>query len=48
MALHGDGAHRVSLDNVIKTMRETGYDMMTKYKKASRGGLTVNPPPVHS
>jgi L-serine dehydratase len=42
MALHGDGAHHVSLDQVIKTMRETGADMMTKYKETSRGGLAVN------
>ena len=42
MALHGDGAHHVSLDQVIKTMRETGADMLTKYKETSRGGLAVN------
>jgi L-serine dehydratase len=42
MALYGDGTHHVSLDNVIKTMRETGADMMTKYKETSRGGLAVN------
>ncbi len=42
LALHGDGAHHVSLDQVIKTMRETGADMMTKYKETSRGGLAVN------
>lgn len=42
MALHGDGQHHVSLDKVIKTMRETGADMMTKYKETSRGGLAVN------
>ena len=42
MALHGDGAHHVSLDQVIRTMRETGADMMTKYKETSRGGLAVN------
>jgi len=42
MALHGDGTHFVSLDKVIKTMRETGADMMTKYKETSRGGLAVN------
>ncbi|MEN9395501.1 MAG: hypothetical protein RLZ81_31 [Pseudomonadota bacterium] len=34
--------HVVSLDNVIKTMRETGADMKTKYKETSRGGLAVN------
>jgi len=42
MALHGDGSHHVSLDKVIKTMRETGADMMIKYKETSRGGLAVN------
>ncbi len=42
MALRGDGTHFVSLDQVIKTMRETGADMMTKYKETSRGGLAVN------
>ncbi|WP_418125998.1 L-serine ammonia-lyase [Variovorax sp. 160MFSha2.1] len=42
MAMHGDGAHHVSLDKVIKTMRETGADMLTKYKETARGGLAVN------
>ncbi len=42
MALHGDGSHYVSLDKVIKTMRETGADMKTKYKETARGGLAVN------
>ena len=42
MALRGDGTHVVSLDQVIKTMRETGADMMTKYKETARGGLAVN------
>jgi len=42
MALRGNGTHFVSLDKVIKTMRETGADMMTKYKETSRGGLAVN------
>jgi L-serine dehydratase len=42
MAMKGDGQHYVSLDNVIKTMRETGADMKTKYKETSRGGLAVN------
>jgi L-serine dehydratase len=42
MALYGDGSHHVSLDKVIKTMRETGADMMTKYKETARGGLAVN------
>ena len=42
LALHGDGTHHVSLDQVIKTMRETGADMQSKYKETSRGGLAVN------
>lgn len=42
MALYGDGIHHVSLDKVIKTMRETGADMKTKYKETARGGLAVN------
>ena len=42
MALRGDGSHHVSLDQVIKTMRETGADMQTKYKETARGGLAVN------
>ena len=42
MALRGDGTHHVSLDKVIKTMRETGADMLTKYKETARGGLAVN------
>ncbi|ASM76735.1 L-serine ammonia-lyase serine dehydratase [Vitreoscilla filiformis] len=42
MALRGDGSHYVSLDKVIKTMRETGADMLTKYKETARGGLAVN------
>jgi L-serine dehydratase len=42
MALRGDGTHFVSLDQVIRTMRETGADMMTKYKETARGGLAVN------
>jgi L-serine dehydratase len=42
MALRGDGTHHVSLDKVIQTMRETGADMMTKYKETARGGLAVN------
>jgi L-serine dehydratase len=42
MAMRGDGTHHVSLDKVIKTMRETGADMKTKYKETSRGGLAVN------
>ncbi|MDR2839446.1 MAG: L-serine ammonia-lyase [Azonexus sp.] len=42
MALRGDGRHCVSLDQAIKTMRETGADMLTKYKETARGGLAVN------
>lgn len=42
MAMRGDGTHFVSLDKVIKTMRDTGADMKTKYKETSRGGLAVN------
>ncbi|MDT4937488.1 MAG: L-serine dehydratase [Pseudonocardiales bacterium] len=42
IALRGDGRHIVSLDKVIKTMRETGADMKIKYKETSRGGLAVN------
>ncbi len=42
LALRGDGTHRVSLDMVIKTMYDTGRDMMTKYKETSLGGLAVN------
>ena len=42
LALRGDGAHRVPLDAVIKTMYETGRDMMAKYKETSLGGLAVN------
>ena len=42
MALWGDGEHRVSLDEVIVTMRETGRDMSSKYKETAMGGLAVN------
>lgn len=42
LALQGDGSHIVSLDKVIKTMRDTGRDMKAKYKETSRGGLAVN------
>jgi L-serine dehydratase len=42
MAMQGNGQHVVSLDKVIKTMRDTGADMKTKYKETSRGGLAVN------
>ena len=42
MALRGDGEHHVSLDEVIRTMRDTGADMRSEYKETSRGGLAVN------
>ena len=42
LALHGDGSHFVSLDQVIRTMRDTGRDMSSKYKETSEGGLAVN------
>jgi L-serine dehydratase len=42
MAIRGDGEHKVSLDKVIKTMRETGADMKDKYKETARGGLALN------
>ena len=44
LALLGDGEHRVTLDQVIETMRQTGADMQSKYKETSRGGLAVNVP----
>lgn len=44
LAMHGDGTHKVSLDQVIETMRQTGLDMSTHYKETSRGGLAVNVP----
>jgi L-serine dehydratase len=42
LALAGDGSHKISLDTVIETMRQTGLDMSTKYKETSTGGLAVN------
>jgi L-serine dehydratase len=42
LAINGDGSHKVSLDKAIKTMRDTGRDMSTKYKETARGGLAVN------
>lgn len=42
LALSGDGTHVVSLDEVIETMRQTGVDMLSKYKETSQGGLAVN------
>lgn len=44
LAMHGDGTHHVSLDQVIATMRQTGADMQSKYKETSLGGLAVNVP----
>ena len=44
LAMQGDGSHRVSLDQVISTMRQTGLDMSTIYKETSQGGLAVNVP----
>jgi L-serine dehydratase len=47
MALRGDGLHFVSLDKVIKTMRDTGRDMKDHYKETARGGLAlVEKPPA--
>jgi L-serine dehydratase len=42
LAINGDGSHKVTLDKAIKTMRDTGRDMKTKYKETARGGLAVN------
>jgi L-serine dehydratase len=42
MASRSEGSQRVSLDKVIKTMRDTGADMKSRYKETSRGGLAVN------
>jgi L-serine dehydratase len=44
LALGGDGSHKVTLDQVISTMRQTGHDMSTIYKETSQGGLAVNVP----
>ncbi len=44
LAMRGDGSHKVSLDQVISTMRQTGIDMSTIYKETSQGGLAVNVP----
>jgi len=44
LAMRGDGSHKVSLDQVINTMRQTGADMSTIYKETSQGGLAVNVP----
>ncbi len=42
LAMHGDGTHKVTLDQVIETMRQTGIDMSAHYKETSKGGLAVN------
>ncbi|MCA8932104.1 MAG: L-serine ammonia-lyase [Rhodospirillaceae bacterium] len=44
LASHGDGLHKVSLDQVVETMRQTGLDMSSKYRETARGGLAVNVP----
>jgi L-serine dehydratase len=44
LAMHGDGTHKVTLDQVIETMRQTGMDMSAHYKETSKGGLAVNVP----
>ena len=44
LAMQGDGSHKVTLDQVINTMRQTGLDMATIYKETSKGGLAVNVP----
>ena len=44
LAMHGDGSHKVTLDQVIETMRQTGLDMSSHYKETSKGGLAVNVP----
>jgi L-serine dehydratase len=44
LAMHGDGTHKVTLDQVIATMRQTGLDMSSHYKETSKGGLAVNVP----
>ncbi|HTV97546.1 MAG TPA: L-serine ammonia-lyase [Steroidobacteraceae bacterium] len=44
LALRGDGSHKVTLDQVIATMRQTGHDMSAIYKETSQGGLAVNVP----
>ena len=42
LAMKGDGTHFVSLDDVIETMRQTGFDMQAKYKETSLGGLAIH------
>ena len=48
LAMHGDGTHKVTLDQVIETMRQTGLDMSAHYKETSKGGLAVNVPECYS
>ena len=47
LALRGDGAHHVSLDQAIETVRTTGADMQHKYKETALGGLAINVQPVN-
>jgi len=42
LALRGDGSHFIPLDTAVETMRQTGQDMLSKYKETSQGGLAVN------
>jgi L-serine dehydratase len=42
MAMRGDGSHQVSLDQVIKTMYQTGLDMQSRYKETSQAGLAIH------
>ena len=44
LAMARDGTHHVSLDQVVETMRQTGLDMLDKYRETSRGGVAVNVP----
>ena len=44
LSLRGDGQHFVPLDSAIETMRQTGVDMLDKYKETALGGLAVNVP----
>jgi L-serine dehydratase len=44
LSMRGDGSHKVTLDQVIATMRQTGHDMSSIYKETSQGGLAVNVP----
>ena len=44
LALKGDGQHFMPLDNCVEAMRQTGLDMMERYKETSEGGLAINVP----